>query len=249
MKVAVCLYGYPRQIEYGKKSLDYFLEGIEHDFYIHAWCDKNITEYDYETTKNQINNFFKPKSFVLERQIDFRNSFDFDCDLSFLKREFVNNGTAISTTLSPLYSILQVSKLLKESTEDYDLVILTRCDVFCSRQLKEYNIEEFNDIYSSFCYGDIWNLNDQGEAIDTKLIMSNKNNMIYFMEIYNEIENYLKYDQVKFCHHRLFAYRLKKLNRKFHMIFSNTNSWFYIRKDGHLEGDRFHSNLSYFDIN
>ena len=248
MKVAVCLYGYPRQIEYGKKSLDYFLDGIEHDFYIHAWCDKNITEDDYGTTKNQINDFFKPKSFVLEKQIDFRNSFDFECDLSALKREFVEAGIAISATLSPLYSILKVSELLDEKKENYDIVILTRTDVFSAKQLKDYHFDNFDDIYSSFCHGEMWNLNGNGDAIDTKMIMSSQKNMTRFLKIYNFVETYLRDEKIRLCHHRLFAHHLKKLNQKFQMIFGGTSNWFYIRSNGHLEGELVHSDIKNFPI-
>jgi hypothetical protein len=243
MKVAVCFYGYPRNYSLGKKSFDHFLEDIEHDFFIHAWCEDNITTQDYTKTYQDIKNLFEPKEFVLERQKKFKNSFDFECDLSAVKKDFVDQGIAISVTLSPLYSIMRVGELLENFNSDYDLVILTRVDVLSLDKLKNYKFDSLSDIYSSHCHGDIWKLNENGEAIDTKMILSDEKNIIYFTKIFNKTEEYLKNDNIRLCHHRLFAHHLRKLNKKFHMIFDSSNNWYYIRENGHLEGELAHNNI------
>lgn len=246
MKIAVCLYGYPRHSQIGYKSLSSFLEGMDYDFFIHSWCDKEVGQEEFDTLNEEIKQTFKPKDFLLERQIDFKNSFDFDCDLSYLKREFVSSGKAIPISISPLYSILQVSHMLKKSEENYDLVILTRTDIFCTGKLKNHNFTNLDEIYSSYCTGSIWDLNNGGDHIDVKMILSSRSNMLHLMDIYNSFEKYLKDENIKLCHHRLFAHHLKKLDKKFNMIFTNSSDWYIIRDGGFLENEMSHSNMKNF---
>lgn len=238
MRVAVCLYGYPRHFQNGIKSLEHFFEDIEHDYFIHAWHDpNNSSDIEFNRTHDDISKTFKPVSFVLENQLEFKKSFDFPHDISCLKPELISQGIGVSTFLSALYSIKRVGELLQESPNNYDLVVLTRMDVFSYKQLKSYHFESYDEIYSSFCHGQIWDLNNLGDCIDTKMIISNKSNMIFFMKLYEFVENYIQNDKIKVCHHRMFAHHLKKLDRRFHMMFHEMFNWYYIRSNGLLHGE------------
>lgn len=244
MKVAVCLYGYPRHAQIGARFLGHFFDGIEHDFFIHAWYDPNESIASLDSTQNEISGLFKPVEFVLQKQLEFKKTFDFPHDLSCLKPELVNQNIGVSTFLSMLYSMKQVGELLQRSPNDYELVVLTRTDVFSHNQLKNYTFNSYDEIYSSFCHGGIWDLNNGGEAIDTKMISSNRKNMESLMNIYEFVEDYIAFDKIKVCHHRILAHHLKKMNQKFHMMFPESGNWFYLRSNGLLHGEKYDSDIS-----
>lgn len=246
MKVAVCLFGYPNFYELGIKSLNNFLDGIDYDLYMHSWCKNDTSDQYYQTLFNSINNIYKPKKFILDRQIDFRRDFDFPVDLSEIKHQN-DIGAMISDTISTIYSIKKVGEILEEVGNSYDLVIFSRTDCFCSEKLINYNFKDFDTIYSSFCTGDIWDLNKNGIAIDAKLIMSNYENMIFFSKLYNKIDDYLKLG-VKLGHHTMFVYHFKKISNKFKMVFGSEN-WYLIRPNGFLSNERNDSEINnYSDI-
>lgn len=250
MKAAVCLYGYPRSIEYGHKALKHFLKGIEHDFFIHAWHDPEESgESSFLATHDSIVEMFNPVEFALENQLGFKRTFDFPHDLSCLKPELVRMGIGVSTFLSALYSIKRVGELLKRSSNHYDLVVLTRMDIFSQKALKEHQFTTYDHIYSSFCSGEIWDLNNDGDAIDLKLIASNRGNMEFLMNVYDFAEDYIRLDGIKVCHHRILAYHLKRLGQRFEMMFPQRANWFLIKNEGFLKGEVQDSHVTnYMDV-
>jgi hypothetical protein len=244
MRVAICLYGYPSFYENGFKSYNNFLESIDFDFFIHSWCKENSSKKEINNLYKNINNLYKPKKFEIEKQIDFKNYFECDVDTRYLKKEFVQNGTAVHTTVSPLYSMYRVGKLLEPYSNNYDIVIVSRTDVFCNQQLKNLNPIDLNTIYSSYCEGDVWNMKLPDGSIDVKMIFSNFKNMSFLMNIYDSLKEYIEKEKRPLCHHRLFAYHLKKLNTEFKMAFESANTWWLIRNNGELSGNLSNSHIN-----
>lgn len=245
MKVAVCLYGYPVNPEIGRNSLKYFLQDIDHDFFIHSWNGiDNLSQSNFDITREKIIKLFNPKEFLLENQLLFKNTFEFPHDLSCLKPDLVNAGIGVSTFLSTLYSIKQSANLLKNSINTYDIVILTRMDIFSKNALNKYQFLSYDEIYSSFCNGKIWDLNNNGDSIDLKMIASDKKNMDFIMNVYDYVESYIKDEGIKVCHHRIMAHHAKKLNKKFNMMFSEPANWFIIRDGGILKGELYDSHIT-----
>lgn len=216
MKVAVCFFGIPRYAKSGKTLNRTFYSGLEIDYYAHFWENE---------TCEDVEKLYDFKNLLIEKQKDFSDKFDFEVDLSKTTRN-------IHDSISPLYSLNQIGKLIEE---DYDYVIVTRTDVVClSAELKK--ILKANEVfYTSYVPGDNWIINNNDDHIDFKFLCSSKENILYLMTLYDNLEKYLKDDKIPLCHHRILAHHLKKKIKNFSMVLSesesNNGGWYFIRNN------------------
>ena len=155
MKIAVCLYGQPRDYKYGHECIANFIkDNNEHsyEFFFHCWIDDNIK---YETSpwrridektlviKNQdpvkcdINQLYKPVSHLYEKPLDRHAVSDLIEHIKKSKAYLNSNRLKranVYNTLSQIYSRNKVRDLFEEYVErtktTYDLVISTRFDGF-----------------------------------------------------------------------------------------------------------------------
>jgi hypothetical protein len=224
MNIAVCLYGQPRFCDQGIKYLFDFCEGIHLDFYIHSWGN--------ETNLNELNLLYNPISIKVEPpKTNFVNIEKYIIDENLNKKGMI-------PTISPLYSIREVGKLLEESDIKYDFVILARTDIApLNSKLSSFNLGN-GVIYSSYVNGSGWIIAPNKENyIDTKFILSDKNAILHMCKLYDNLLHYHIIDGVPMCHHRLYYHHLKKLNMRFDMLYLNDSNinggWYYIR-NGYL---------------
>lgn len=219
MKIAICLSGYPKFLRIGYNDSKAFYSGCDVDYFIHGWGDDN--------TLRDVREVFNPKKCVIEPQIDFSNYLGFEPNLSKTTKN-------AHDSVSPLYSIEQVGKLIEEDTINYDFVIFTRADVSVrGRKLNEL-IADNNVVYSSYCPGSQWLVETAPEPIlDTKFICSSKKNMVYFSKMLTSLKTYLLDDGRPLCHHRISGHHMVKGCSRFQMIQPSPNEtnggWWFIR--------------------
>lgn len=150
-----------------------FFVDHEFDFFIHSW-DTHL--------KDKYINTYNPKKYKIENQIEFSHK-----SLPKTKRS--------SDHLSRWYSakeVLNLKSIYEEKNKiKYDLVILTRLDIFW---LKKINFNEIDtSVYNfdqskvgySFCSKTSVELAD-------RMIMSNSENMDLFKTMYDELPNIVK---------------------------------------------------------
>lgn len=149
MKVAVCLYGQPRDYKTGHKNImDFIRNNNQHtfEFFLHCWGADNaklghspwriIPETDLyinnmETIRKDLLSYYNPRSFLFEKPIE-----KFDITNIEKSTMFLNGNQSIKrnihNTLSQAYSRNKVRDLLEEYTHknniSYDMVITTRID-------------------------------------------------------------------------------------------------------------------------
>jgi hypothetical protein len=155
MKIAVCLYGQPREYEYGYTCLNKLIEANPentYDFFFHCWIDDNVT-YDcspwrkidkntlYIKTQtdvmDRINDMYKPVSWLYEKPLD-KTSPDVIKEIEHLKQSkaYSNCSSIFKTNIFNIYSQVcsrgKVRDLfyeyIKASNTQYDAVITTRFD-------------------------------------------------------------------------------------------------------------------------
>jgi hypothetical protein len=220
MKIAVCLFGLPRGFEQYKGYMDKFYEGFEVDYYIHSWGDEN--------TLIKLKNYFNPKDIEVQTPIDFTNYFDFEIDMS-------KNNKGLSSSISALYSIEKVGKILEKTTEKYDFVCLTRSDIVTiGNNLKD--IIKKGTFYTSYVYGKIWIISENNDNhVDANFFCSDKQSIINFSSLFSNLRYYLYNEKLPLCHHRLMYKKLKDLNILPEMlrpdINSNCGGWYFNREN------------------
>lgn len=230
MKIAVLMYGKPRFLEEGFNHISVFFDGVDVDYYFHLWKDQN--------TLQKINKLYKPKEIIVENQIDnLESQFNIKFDLSYTTRD-------VQTTLSPLLSMNKVGKLLSQSEQKYDLVVLTRTDIAPEgssfRELFAKGIDE-SAVYINSTKGKFWKLtkskkyNKNRKGVDLKFIASTKQTIIEITKIYENLESLISKNRVHFCHHRLFYFTLSKNVKKFKYLQLHQNDysfgWHIIREN------------------
>ena len=180
MKVAVCLYGQPRDYEYGHNCIHKLMrlndENI-YEFFFHCWIDDNIKyecspwrKIDEKTlyiknqieVKNEILELYKPISYVFEKPLD-KTTPHVIAEIEHIKQSKAHsNGSSghhqmnIFNIFSQMYSRGKVRDLFYEyittSTTQYDAVITTRFDGWdIPCDLKIPNIEK-NKMYVSWAH-------------------------------------------------------------------------------------------------
>ena len=156
MRIAVLLFGQPRDYTTGYKNITKFLskQNAEVDFFYHCWTIEKGSKYEHalawskatdddlsfkDNIQNTLEELYKPVSKEYEMQI---SNFDTSlCIESLAYENMFQNRTPIiiekiknlNGTLSQMYSRNKVAKLLKNHMEktgvSYDCVLMTRFDI------------------------------------------------------------------------------------------------------------------------
>lgn len=172
-KVAICLrgrclddslevnaFGVKKKIDY-KNCINFIFNKIvnnnpeiEFDFYLHGWIS-NLND------KNIILNHYKPKKYILEKQIDFTNDYIHLENFSSILKErykhlhknknenFYNNinfQNYFQNIFSYAYSISKVIELV-DNTINYDKIIHMRYDIIINNDIKLIELEN-NKIFT-----------------------------------------------------------------------------------------------------
>jgi hypothetical protein len=139
MKIAVVVFGQPRYIQSSASyfSHKFWLFGNDVKYFGHVWFDETLKKQDTtrigrfvppHNTEDLIRTRYKGISLKIERPLNFVNQelMDFAGSRGLSKEDV----RVLSNTFSQLYSIHQALNQLKESPDDFDLVLLTRWDNF-----------------------------------------------------------------------------------------------------------------------
>lgn len=157
MKIAICLYGQPRDYKYGYTCISNFIKNNSentYDFFFHCWIDDNIK---YETSpwrkipeetlfienqdivKNYINQLYKPISCLFEKPLDKKKQ-SYLSEIEYIRKSkaYINSNKSkqnnIHNTFSQIYSRNKVKDLFENyitsTKQNYDIVISTRFDGF-----------------------------------------------------------------------------------------------------------------------
>tara|TARA_R100000808_G_C2151387_1_gene160408 strand:- start:842 stop:1507 length:666 start_codon:yes stop_codon:yes gene_type:complete len=219
MKLAICFYGQPRQLETWHSNNQRLYEGCEYDHYIHMWGDQAI--------KEKVNSLYSPVACIVEPQADIPTDLDYPVNTAYITK-------SIFITLSPLYSMYRLGMLIEKSSADYDYWILTRPDV-CAQGFKLRDFIGENNLYTSFVPGPEW----LTSAVDTKFICGTKEDILNLTDIYKNLPKYCGIDKTPLCHHRLFHHVLKDRMSTARMIKGDSRhwsgGWFWVRDNNVLK--------------
>lgn len=172
IKVAYCLYGQPRRIHDGFKSINDLVEKFkdthEFDFFFHTWYDPNLVGKHYissnyrhisqsellvnENTINDLVRLYSPKKYEYEPPIQFYQDENFD------KSDIMNSSNRSdvtdvrkNNTLCYLYTNFKVKELLNaycnETGTKYSFIISSRFD-FLNNINIDLNIVNPQKIYA-----------------------------------------------------------------------------------------------------
>ena len=153
MKVAICLYGQPRDYKYGYTLINNFIKNNSensYNFFFHCWIDENITyktspwrKIDKKTlfignqdiVKKELNQLYNPVSHLYEKALDMNKESNL---IEFIKKSksYLNSNKAkqdnIYNILSQIYSRNKVKDLFENyityTKTNYDIVVSTRFD-------------------------------------------------------------------------------------------------------------------------
>lgn len=206
MKLAICLYGQPRNLKQGFENIKTFLEKNEckEDFYINTWS-KKIFERKYKTSKwrkieqdqlkinkniiNEIKEIYKPKKISYQKSIKFKQK-NIKSSLIF-KNTRKKNKENINNVLSQLYSKQKVMNLLNslDDIEKYDFVVGTRFDFLQNINL---NINELDKskIYFS-------NILHPRKVLLTDFVITSPDIFFKYFNVYQNLENLINNCELK----------------------------------------------------
>ncbi len=238
MKAAVCIAGQPRKFKIGYEYLSASLSDYDVDYFSHIWYNKNdcgkvlqaysrkdpfVADTVVENTDVDFLDLYKPKSHIIEQQIDF----DRDLDLEN------NHGLPASTVqpseifISMVYSIWNVLELLQgyidRTSTHYDIVICTRTD-FCPFVKLNYTDLQDQTVYFPYVPGKEWHSTHINGSFavskDIDIIIHFGSLYKTYLKLFNEGEVY--------CPHRLLMQHMRQF--KLDTIFGT--NWRYRRHNG-----------------
>lgn len=209
-KIAICLYGQPREYKIGYKNIQHFITQQKNDvdIFFHCWyiekgqifntspwrfIDKQSLEYiDKELVHNDLLDLYKPKKYKFEKCIDiFDKSLYID---TIAYKNTTNNKMKnnINNTLSQMYSRTEVKKLLEEyviqTKTEYDYVVITRFDMKKNINLELFNLDK-NKVYVS-------KLHYPRKIIPDNFIICSQSVFLMWFDIYNNLKNLLNNEKI-----------------------------------------------------
>lgn len=190
MRIALCLSGQPRYLDMGYRDVyRCLLSKYSIDVFIHTWWNENLIgkRFDFapnlsygrtgmweSDTINKIQHLYKPVDFMYEQQ----KLFKIHSDVTW---EMQNPVSLYSMT----YSINESNNLKKNNEKKeniiYDIVIRCRFDIVINSFNLNLNDIDLEKIYVS---GEI------NPLINDQFAISSSENMDYYADFYNRIEEY-----------------------------------------------------------
>lgn len=219
MQIAICLYGQPRDYNYGYNLINNFMKinnDNTYDIFFHCWIDDNIIfdhspwrKVDIKTLiiqnqneiKNEILQLYKPTSYEYEKPLD-KNNDKLLTDLEYIKSSLAYHNMLynklkcnnIYNTLSQIYSRNKVKDIFEKyiinTDSKYDMVISTRFDGFdFPINLKLSNIQK-NKIYVSSCHRPRYILPDNFLIIPIHIYLN-------WFNLYKNIKNIINNKEIE----------------------------------------------------
>ena len=238
MKIALCLSGQPRMFKIGYKFIEKYLLNAnkEHsiDIFCHAWFNEENVGKSYSSAQNYpdghvglvqkdtdklIIDKFKPKKYLIEPQIDFKE----------YSKGFRSHPNAKQDIMcSIFYSMYRSNELKKEYEKEnnfvYDLVVRTR-----------YDLAYYNEI----------KLSNQPEAFERIAVLENyQNDQDVFNCINKPMPDIFSFSNSKnmdiFCS----VYEnMRELNAKLDVPFGERYLGHWVRNENNIELHKFKSKV------
>ena len=233
MSVAVCYFSLLRTFKKNYHShVDNILEeltknNITYDIFLHSWTTKNDYQYVWEDIINKKQDYEIPEvidnkiiSKKFESQDEFLSTIDFSKYFYENQRRIEWLPQLIWNHLCALESMKRVLKMVKESSKEYDYIMLVRPDVQIINKLP---INEIHNFLSKQQNGICIPKYDSYEGYNDRFAIMNINNAEKYFERIDEIaefrknygrivsEKYTKYIVDKY-------YELKLIDFKFKII-------------------------------
>lgn len=225
MKIAICIYGQPRDYINGYNCINNLINTNDentYDFFFHCWINDNIK---YECSpwrkinektlfinkqndvKNDIIRLYKPISYLYEKPLD---KDEILTEIEYIKKSIAYTNSCdsiknnIYNTLSQIYSRNKVKDLFEEyiinTKINYDMVISTRFDGFqFPKNLKFPNLQK-NKIYASLMYRPRYIINDNFLIIPTEIYIN-------WFDLYKNIKNIINNKEIEI--------KINNINEKF----------------------------------
>ena len=217
MKIAICLYGQPRDYKQGHKCISNLIKVNNentYDIFFHCWIDDNIKyecspwrKIDEKTlfignqnvVKNDISQLYKPVSYLYEKPLD-KNNDKLLLEFEYIKKSIAYKNSSVEkqnniyNTYSQIYSRNKVKDLFEKyitnTKKNYDMVISTRFDEFCfPKNLKFTNIQK-DKIYTSSLHQPRYIIPDNFLIIPPKIYIN-------WFNLYKNIENIINNKEIE----------------------------------------------------
>jgi hypothetical protein len=208
MKIAICLYGQPRNYIVGYNNIKKIFFGYNIEFFFHCWTINNLETYDVAPWRNinkenlivndqeKINsdliNLYKPVKYMFEKSI---NKFDENIYLNTIAYENSNsnNKSNINNVLSQIYSRNRVCDIFNNYVTNnnltYDFVVICRFDINNCFKLNFYGLNKDN-VYVS-------NIHSPRKIIDDNFIISPQLIFVKWFKIFDNLKNILSNYELK----------------------------------------------------
>ena len=225
MKIAICLYGQPRNYKLGYENINNFIKknNLDNpDFFIHVWKLENNEKYQYSPWRNINANdlIVKNNEIIIEDLIKLYNpiKYEYENSINEFDKKIYNNSIIynntlynskkinnIDNTLSQIYSKNKVRNLLynytSENHKEYDMVIMTRIDYETTINFVLDNTINRNKVYVS-------NIHVPRKILPDNFIVCSFNKFMNMFNIYenlfnivnnNDLQNKFKNINERFC--------------------------------------------------
>ena len=210
-KIAICLFGQPRDYVIGHKNIKDLIEHQEQydcDIFFHCWNIENHTVYtsaewreipkksllieDMDVVNQQLLELYKPVKYKFENSIDKFNENIYNDTIAY--KNITNDKILqnINNILSQMYSRNEVRKLfeqhISETNIEYDYVIMTRFDVMKKINLK-LELLEGNKVY-------IDNMHYPRKIITDTFIICPQHIFILWFNLFDNLKNILNNEEI-----------------------------------------------------
>jgi FkbM family methyltransferase len=210
-KIAICLFGQPRDYVIGHKNIKDLIENQEQydcDIFFHCWNIENHSVYksaewreipkksliieDMDVVNQQLLELYKPVKYKFENSIDKFNENIYNDTIAY--KNITNDKILqnINNILSQMYSRNEVRKLfeqhISETNIEYDYVIMTRFDVMKKINLK-LELLEGNKVY-------IDNMHYPRKIITDTFIICPQHIFIRWFNLFDNLKNILNNEEI-----------------------------------------------------
>ena len=198
MRVALCLSGFPRCIEYAYPYLyKYIISALNPDIYFFGYSDT-----DKGLDDNKIIDILKPKDFVIR---EFDENVKDEIWSAYGTDQIINPDlhTAPINILSQYYNILNSNRLKINSGVEYDIVIRSRTDFFFYRKI---NDSELNVVEGTVYIPDVWDFG----GVSSGFACGDSNSMDIYSDLFNHVKDYNISEGIRFHPETLKGFHVHK---------------------------------------
>jgi hypothetical protein len=248
MKVAICLYGQPRNHKIGFNNIKNFIDNNKNcsfDVFFHAWKIDDGDKYlsspfrkiqnseihvdDMNYIINDLINIYKPILFKFEKSIDHFQISDKILNSSVYKNSHPVLKSNINNTLSQCYSRNQVRNLIldhiNQTNNNYDMIVTSRFDFTRPINFEFKNIDKTKVYVSDF--------HSPKQRIADNFIILPQNIYLKWFDIFNDVENIINNKEIELKMNEIgqrFVIGIEEIIMANYLKYFNMNNIIYTNK-------------------